>query len=259
MIERVSGGRQRANVARRGRPTDPSFDEVYRSPDPTQPAAAWDIGGPQPIVAQMTACGALRGRVLDPGTGPGHHAIHFAMQGHSVVGVDGSAAAIEQARLNAEHAGVRVEFHVGDATRLEGFDACFDTVVDSAFYHVLADDKQAQIRYADTLYRVTTPNARLIMVELGRGTINGVHVEGPAADDFAAVLRPAGWRIDHLSAATYLAHFSVATLDFLDTVPTQRGITEQMKLLARQLKSSHGRKDQVIHLPVWVVVATRIN
>ncbi|SPM38798.1 methyltransferase, partial [Mycobacterium numidiamassiliense] len=31
---------------------------------------------------------------------------------------------------------VPVDFQVGDATRLEGFEGRFDTVVDSAFYHV---------------------------------------------------------------------------------------------------------------------------
>ncbi|WP_321182591.1 class I SAM-dependent methyltransferase [Mycobacterium innocens] len=71
--------------------------------------------------------------MLDPGTGPGYHAIHCASQGFSVTGIDGSPSAIERARRNAERAGVTVDFQVADATRLDGFEGRFDTVVDSAF------------------------------------------------------------------------------------------------------------------------------
>ena len=86
-------------------PTDPTrFEEMYRDERVTHglPAATpWDIGGPQPVVQQLVALGAIKGEVLDPGTGPGHHAIYYASQGFSATGIDGSAAAIERARENA--------------------------------------------------------------------------------------------------------------------------------------------------------------
>ncbi|VBA34820.1 hypothetical protein LAUMK13_00586 [Mycobacterium innocens] len=50
-----------------------------------------------------------------------------------MTGIDGSPSAIERARRNAERAGVTVDFQVADATRLDGFEGRFDTVVDSAF------------------------------------------------------------------------------------------------------------------------------
>ncbi|SHW01735.1 Uncharacterised protein [Mycobacteroides abscessus subsp. abscessus] len=34
-------------------------------------AAPWDIGGPQPVIRQLVALGAVRGEVLDPGCGTG--------------------------------------------------------------------------------------------------------------------------------------------------------------------------------------------
>ena len=53
-------------------------------------ATPWDIGGPQPVVQQLVALGAIKGEVLDPGTGPGHHAIYYASKGYSATGIDGS-------------------------------------------------------------------------------------------------------------------------------------------------------------------------
>ena len=52
----------------------PDFDELYRderSVDGLPALTPWDIGGPQPVVQQLVAYGAVRGEVLDPGTGPG--------------------------------------------------------------------------------------------------------------------------------------------------------------------------------------------
>ena len=56
----------------------------------------------------------------NPGTGPGYHAIYYASQGYSTTGIDGSPTAIEQAKRNAERAGVQVNFQVADATVLDG-------------------------------------------------------------------------------------------------------------------------------------------
>ena len=110
-------------------------------------ATPWDIGEAQPFVKQLVAHGVIRSEVLDPGTGPGHNPIYLASQGLSATGVDGSASAIERAKANARAAGVSPTFQVGDATMLDGFDAAFDTVVDSAFFHALALDEGAQARY----------------------------------------------------------------------------------------------------------------
>ena len=70
-------------------PVDPNrFEELYRDERTAHglPAATpWDIGGPQPVVQQLVSLGAIKGEVLDPGTGPGHHAIHYASKGLEVL------------------------------------------------------------------------------------------------------------------------------------------------------------------------------
>lgn len=79
----------------------PDFEQLYRddrSVDGLPALTPWDIGGPQPVVQQLVAHGAVRGEVLDPGTGPGHNAIYYASQGYSTTGIDSSPAAIAQPR-----------------------------------------------------------------------------------------------------------------------------------------------------------------
>src|SRR5581483_5177018 len=93
-------------------------------------ATPWDIGGPQPVVQQLVALGAVKGDVLDPGTGPGHHNIYSASQGLKATGIDASPTGLERARENARKAGVQVNFQLADATKLAGLENRFDTVVD---------------------------------------------------------------------------------------------------------------------------------
>jgi len=91
---------------------------------------------------ELEALGGISGEVLDIGCGLGDNSIYFASRGHSVTGLDGSPAAIEEARRRASEAGVSVTFAVADATKLTGYDGRFDTVIDSALYHCLDEEGQ---------------------------------------------------------------------------------------------------------------------
>jgi len=220
----------------------------------------WDIGGPQPVVQQLVAYGAIRGEVLDPGTGPGYHAIHYASQGYSATGIDGSPSAIERAKRNTERAGVQVDFQVADATKLDGFEGRFDTVVDSAFYHVFMDDEVIQTRYAQALHRATKPGARLYMFEFSPH--NGIQWAGIPADNFERVLGASGWRVDYLGGTTYQARFVPETFEAMTTIVSehQDEILERMQPLLQQLGVLDPLlQDHRVHLPVWSVVATRLD
>jgi len=237
---------------------DPTFDTMYRSERTNTGAVPWDIGGPQPVVQELVAHGALRGEVLDPGTGPGHHAIYIASQGYSTTGIDASPAAIDQARRNAQRAGVTVDFRVADATGLAEFEGRFDTVVDSAFYHVFAHDEQMQARYIQALHRVTAPGARLFMFELGRHNLNGLRFDGLPADNFKRILDANGWRLDYLGTSTYIGDFGPRALDFLSQMDSDDGVAPQMKSLPEQLAALEPLlENHRVHLPVWSVVASR--
>lgn len=238
------------------------FEPLYDEAEHTDGLIPWDIGGPQPVVQQLVAYGAIRGEVLDPGTGPGYHAIHYASHGYSATGVDGSPTAIARARRNAERAGVRVDFQVADATELDGFEDRFDTVVDSAFYHVLMNDEATQIRYAQALHRATKPRARLYMFEFAPHNVNGLQWPGIPADNFERVLGASGWRLDYLGATTYLARFGPETFEAMSRVMAeQQGeAAEAMQPLRRQMEILRPLlRDDLVHLPFWSVVATRLD
>jgi SAM-dependent methyltransferase len=235
---------------------------LYGAAEDTDGLVPWDIGGPQPAVQQLVAYGAIRGEVLDPGTGPGYHAIHFASQGFSATGVDGSPTAIARAKRNAERAGVQVDFQVADATKLDGFEGRFDTVVDSAFYHVLMGDEAVQTRYAQALHRATKPGARLFMFEFSPHNVNGLQWEGIPEDNFERVLGASGWRLDYLGGTTYLARFGPQTFDAMSAIldDAQGGTAEKMQPIKEQLHVLGPLLDDYrVHFPVWSVVATRLD
>ncbi len=238
------------------------FEPLYGEAEQTDGLIPWDIGGPQPVVQQLVAYGAIRGEVLDPGTGPGYHAIHYAAHGYSATGVDGSPSAIERAKRNAERAGVQVDFQVADATRLDGFEGRFDTVVDSAFYHVFMDDEATQTGYAQALHRATKPGARLYMFEFSPHNVNGLQWAGIPADNFERVLGAGGWRIDYLGGTTYQARFLPETFEAMKTIVSehQDEIEERMQPIVQQLSVLDPLlEDHRVHLPVWSVVATRLD
>jgi SAM-dependent methyltransferase len=238
------------------------FESMYAAAEHTEGVIPYDIGGPQPAAKQLTAYGALRGEVLDPGTGDGHHAIHYASQGYSTTAIDASPTAIERAKRNAERAGVQVDFQVADATKLEGFEGRFDTVVDNSFYHLFVDDEDTQTRYAQALHRATKSGAHLYMFELSPNNVNGIQWTGVPADNFKRVLGRSGWRVDYLGTTTLSARFLPQTIDAMNAITAARQdeMQDGMQRLAQQLAVLEPLlEDHRVHLPAWSVVATRVD
>ncbi|KAA1248549.1 class I SAM-dependent methyltransferase [Mycobacterium simiae] len=244
-------------------PTDPTrFEEMYRDDRMSHglPAATpWDIGGPQPVVRQLVAVGAIEGEVLDPGTGPGHHAIYYAANGYSATGIDGSAAAIERARENAHKAGVSVDFRVADATELAGLEGRFDTVVDCAFYHTFSTAPELQKSYVQALHRATKPGARLYMFEFGEHNVNGFTLPRTLSEnDFRDVLPVGGWAITYLGTTTYQINVCVETFEMMaarnpDMADQVQSMLERFRVMEPWL--TNGR----MHAPFWEVHATRVD
>jgi SAM-dependent methyltransferase len=244
-------------------PIDPArFEEMYRDDRTAHglPAATpWDIGGPQPVVRQLVALGAVSGEVLDPGTGPGHHAIYYASKGYSATGIDASPTGLERARQNAHKAGVSVNFQLADATKLEGFDNRFDTVVDSAFYHTFSTDRDLQVAYAHALHRATKPGARLYMFEFGEHNVNGFKMmRSLSENDFRDVLPVGGWEITHLGPTTYQANMSAETIEMMaERNPEMAEGAEDM--LRRYKAMEPWLVDGRVHAGFWEVHATRVD
>jgi SAM-dependent methyltransferase len=121
--------------------------------------APWDLGHAQPAVEELIRRGALQGRVLDVGCGPGDNAIAMARAGADVLAVDFVPAAVEKARARAAAQGVGVALRVADALDLAPLGRTFDAVLDSGTFHVFSDADRA--RYAASVAAVLAPGGAL--------------------------------------------------------------------------------------------------
>lgn len=126
--------------------------------------APWEIGKAQPAVASLIERGGFKGRVLEVGCGTGENAMAIALAGgahlREVVGIDRSAAAIDEASEKCRARQNTAKFVVGDALDLAAtVTGTFDTVLDSGFFHALSD--QARVRYVRSLERILRFGANL--------------------------------------------------------------------------------------------------
>ncbi len=88
------------------------------------------------VVSSLTG-----GIILDLGTGPGYLPIEIARKSPfiKIVGIDLSRKLIRMARRNASRAGLsnRLDFRVGNASKLQFEDASFDMVLSTGMLHSL--------------------------------------------------------------------------------------------------------------------------
>ena len=174
-------------------PSRTRFDDAYAGGTPP-----WVIGEPQPAIVGLERAGAIRGAVLDVGCGAGEHTILLTQLGYDVLGVDFAPHAITLARSNAAAKGVDARFEVADVLGFGG-ETRFDTVVDSALFHVF--DAGDRARYVASLGAVCDPGAVvhvLALSDAGRGF-------GPQVSE--SDIRTAftdGWQLESLETTTYL-------------------------------------------------------
>lgn len=149
--------------------------------------ANWETRLPQPQVLALADRGAFGEPMLDLGCGTGENAIALAQHGMRLCAVDLVPEAIEYAReraaaaLGAHHG---IEFLVADALTLPAAlpGRVFDTVLDSAVFHVFSDDDRA--RYRDSVNGVTRVGSKLYIIvfstqetrEVGPRKVDGVEI-----------------------------------------------------------------------------------
>jgi len=120
----------------------------------------WDTGiSPPELMAFIES--HQPGRALDLGCGTGTNSITLAHNGWQVSGVDFVGRAIRQARRKARQAGVRVDFHVEDVTRLEGVSGAFDLILDIGCFHSLPEAGRRD--YVKNLYRLLAPTGTYLL------------------------------------------------------------------------------------------------
>jgi SAM-dependent methyltransferase len=249
-------------MATSAEPVEIDFDALYRGESPYpegHPLRAvfrdilfWDIGGPQPVIAELAMSGAIRGRVLDVGCGPGDHVIYLAARGHQVTGIDIAPTAIRRAIARADELGLDIEFLVADATTLDGVaEQQFDTVLDSGLYDSLSPSQRRA--YLAALGKVVAPGARLHLYCVG--DLVPPEIVPPhryTAADISRALTSAGWVVYRFVRTTYTANPAI-TRDALRQAVTVTNATGGQEFVASLNIDGDGR----LLLPGWLITAHR--
>jgi len=131
--------------------------------------APWDRVMPDELKQVMDGPDALpKGRALDLGSGKGTKAIYMAGHGWSVTAVEAVPRALKEAQRRAQAAGVKVDFRLGDVTRLAdlGLEPGYSLLFDFGCYHGLKAAERA--RYAEGVTPLAAAGAMLLMMAFTR-------------------------------------------------------------------------------------------
>ncbi|MBO0854731.1 MAG: class I SAM-dependent methyltransferase [Nocardia sp.] len=209
------------------------WNQVYD--DDTAP---WVIGEPQAAILELERAGRIRGRVLDIGAGAGEHTIALTAAGHDVLGVDLSPSAVEYARRNAAEKGVPgARFQVADALAV-GADpeaaaalGVFDTVIDSALFHIFGSEPENRAQYVRSLHTLCVPGATVHLLALSDAEPGF----GPRISD--RIIREsfgAGWELEDLGPSRYRGRVTALTADKVEGLEVgPDGIVDTTAWLAR--------------------------
>ncbi len=107
-----------------------------------------------------------------------------------------------------------VDFQLADATKLEGLDGRFDTVVDCAFYHTFSTEPELQKSYVQALRRATKPGRALYMFEFGEARRQRLFtmLRSLSENDFRDVLPVAAGRSATSEPTSYQVNISAETI-----------------------------------------------
>jgi cyclopropane fatty-acyl-phospholipid synthase-like methyltransferase len=189
-------------------PSRETFETMYAG------KASWDIGRPQRAFVEVAD--RVTGEVLDAGCGTGENALFFAERGQPILGIDFLETPIREARRKVQERGLDAEFAPMDALLLADFDRRFDSVIDSALFHVFADEDRA--RYVAGLAHVMKPGGRLFLLcfsDEEPGTQGPRRVsERELREAFAD-----GWAVEEIRASRYEVRPDLKDLSFSEDGP----------------------------------------
>ncbi len=144
------------------------WDGAYREDGFFEGPPPWNIGEPQPVIADLIRSGAFRSDVLDAGCGHGEVSLALAAAGYTVVGLELSDTAVAWAQRSAAQRGLlNVTFAQADITAFTGYDDRFSSVVDCTLFHALPVDKRDA--YLESVHRAAAPGADYYILVFAKG------------------------------------------------------------------------------------------
>jgi len=158
------------------------YNSMYRFTKPD-----WDTGITPAEVTTAIEKFERPGRALDLGCGTGTNSIYLARHGWQATGVDFSPKAIELARDKAQRVGVKLDFHLGDVSRLDFLREPFDLILDMGCLHGL--DRESRTRYAEHLRRLTQPGSKFLLFGFARPVFFGRYHLAP--EEIRTLFQPA--------------------------------------------------------------------
>jgi SAM-dependent methyltransferase len=144
------------------------WDSAYREQGVFEGPPPWNIGEPQPEIAELIEQGKFRSDVLDAGCGFAEASLALAAKGYTVVGIDLTPTAIAAATKAAEERGLSTaSFVQADISSFTGFDNCFATVLDSTLFHSLP--VEARDDYLRSVHRAAAPGGSYYVLVFATG------------------------------------------------------------------------------------------
>jgi SAM-dependent methyltransferase len=139
------------------------WDEVYKGQGFFEGPPPWNIGEPQPEIAELIRADKFRSDVLDVGCGFAEASLELAAQGYTIVGIDLAPTAVAAATKAAEDRGLLNATYVqDDITSFTGYDGRFNTILDSGLIHSLPVEKRDD--YLRAISRAAAPGASLFIL-----------------------------------------------------------------------------------------------
>ena len=148
------------------------WDSVYQEQGQFEGPPPWNIGEPQPELAELMQAGKFRSDVLDAGCGFAEFSLALAAEGYTVVGVDLTPTAIAAATKAAAERGLsKASFVQADITSFTGYppgsEGRFNTVVDSTLFHSLPIE--GRDGYLRSVHRSAAPGASYYVLVFAKG------------------------------------------------------------------------------------------
>ncbi|HEV3329563.1 MAG TPA: class I SAM-dependent methyltransferase [Bryobacteraceae bacterium] len=103
-------------------------------------------------------------KVLEVAPGPGYFAIELAKLGRDVTGLDISHTLVEIARRNAAEANVKVDFRLGNASRMPFPEGAFAFLLCRAAFKNFSEP----VRALQEMHRVLRPGGKALIIDLRR-------------------------------------------------------------------------------------------